>query len=104
MPSPHGLFACLLAAPFTLPVHLLGGSSGCWPRAFCLAKAIDLNQARIQAISCLDGMAKLEYLCLRQNFIEEINGIAGCPLLEHLDLRDNRIAKIENLDANTALE
>lgn len=49
-------------------------------------------------------MAKLEYLCLRQNFIEEINGIAGCPLLEHLDLRDNRIAKIENLDANTALE
>ncbi len=61
---------------------------------------LDLNHERIAVIENLDGLTRLETLCLRWNLVKRIENLdCLAENLTELDLYDNQIAKLENLGA-----
>ncbi len=59
---------------------------------------LDLNHERIGRIENLDGLRRVETVCLRWNLIKRVENLdCLADTLTELDLYDNQIAELENL-------
>lgn len=64
---------------------------------------LHLNNNKINKITNVNCLKKLEYLFLSNNRVKKIENLESLSILRDLDLSNNKIKKVENLENLTSL-